>query len=206
MKGLNPLPAELFLLDLIQSRLRGPLLDALMPPVTALGNGAVLWIAWSALLLLLPRGRRAGAAMAAGLLLEAVCCNAVLKPLVARVRPYDVNTAVQLLIRPLTDFSFPSGHAGAAFAAASALCLSTRNRRGFWVPARLLACALALLISFSRLYLYVHYPTDVLAGAALGIAAGWCGCRIADRIFFFLDKRQRLHYITRKARTRHGGI
>ena len=102
-----------------------------------------------------------------------VCCNLVLKPLVARVRPCDINTAVQLLIARPDDFSFPSGHTGASFAAVSALCASG-NR--LWIPSLILA----VLIAFSRLYLYVHYLTDILAGAVIGIMAGWIGTKLAD--------------------------
>ncbi len=78
---------------------------------------------------------------------------------------------VRLLIEAPKDFSFPSGHTGASFAAAAALFFV--GSRG-WIP----AAVLAALIGFSRLYLYVHYPTDVLAGALLGIAAGWAACRL----------------------------
>lgn len=121
----------------------------------------------------MPGHRKAGAAVLAGLALEVVCCNLVLKPLVARVRPCDINTAVQLLIARPEDFSFPSGHTGASFAAVSALCASG-NR--LWIPSLILA----VLIAFSRLYLYVHYPTDVLAGAVIGVMAGWIGTKLAD--------------------------
>ena len=136
--------------------------------VTTLGNGGLIWIALAGILLLIPRYRKAGAAVLAGLALEVICCNLVLKPLIARVRPCDVNTAVQLLVARPDDFSFPSGHSGASFAAVTAL-YAGGNR--LWIPALLLAA----LISFSRLYLYVHYPTDVLAGILLGAAAGWLG-------------------------------
>ena len=155
------LSAELGFLDWIQANLRSDLLDGLMPVVTALGDGGILWIVTAAVLLLIPKHRKTGAAIAAALVLEAICCNVLLKPLVARVRPCGVNTAVQLLIPRPDDFSFPSGHTGAAFAAVGAM-FASRDR--LWIPALLLAA----LIAFSRLYLYVHYPTDVLAGAALG--------------------------------------
>ncbi|HJB76918.1 MAG TPA: phosphatase PAP2 family protein [Candidatus Oscillibacter avistercoris] len=159
---------EFALLDWIQGNLRNPVMDLLMPAVTTLGNGGLIWIALAGILLLIPRYRKAGAAVLAGLALEVICCNLVLKPLIARVRPCDVNTAVQLLVARPDDFSFPSGHTGASFAAVTAL-YAGGNR--LWIPALLLAA----LISFSRLYLYVHYPTDVLAGILLGAAAGWLG-------------------------------
>lgn len=108
----------------------------------------------------------------AALALEVLCCNLILKPFVARIRPCDINTAVQLLVPRPDDFSFPSGHTGAFFSASSALYFS-RSRLRF--P----ALVLAVLIGFSRLYLYVHYPTDVLAGAVLGALLGWAGCALA---------------------------
>ena len=168
------------ILDWIQANMRNPTLDLLMPAITALGNSGLIWLLLAGVLLLTPKHRRAGAAVLAGLVLEIICCNMVLKPLVARVRPCDVNTAVQLLIARPDDFSFPSGHTGASFAAAAAL-FADRNR--LWIPSLILA----LLIAFSRLYLYVHYPTDILAGAAIGMMAGWAGRQAVD----ILWKRKR---------------
>ena len=171
---------EFAILDWIQANMRNPTLDLLMPAITALGNSGLIWLLLAGILLLTPKHRRAGAAVLAGLVLEIICCNMVLKPLVARVRPCDVNTAVQLLIARPDDFSFPSGHTGASFAAAAAL-FADRNR--LWIPSLILA----LLIAFSRLYLYVHYPTDILAGAAIGMMAGWAGRQAVD----ILWKRKR---------------
>ena len=164
---------EFSILDWIQSNLRNPILDQLMPAITALGNSGLIWILLSGILLLMPKYRKAGAAVLAGLVLEVVCCNLILKPLVARIRPCDVNTAVQLLISRPDDFSFPSGHTGASFAAVSALCCS---RSRLWIP----SLVLAVLIAFSRLYLYVHYPTDILAGMLLGITSGWLGSLVSN--------------------------
>ena len=164
---------EFAILDWIQANMRNPIMDLLMPAITALGNSGLIWLLLAGVLLLTPKHRRAGAAVLAGLVLEIICCNMVLKPLVARVRPCDVNTAVQLLIARPDDFSFPSGHTGASFAAAAAL-FADRNR--LWIPSLILA----ILIAFSRLYLYVHYPTDILAGAAIGIMAGWAGRQAVD--------------------------
>ena len=170
------LSAEFVVLDWIQANLRNPILDLLMPAVTALGNGGLIWIVLAVVLLLIPKYRKVGAAVLAGLVLEVVCCNLVLKPLVARIRPCDINTAVQLLIARPDDFSFPSGHTGASFAAAAALYAS-RNR--LWIPALILA----VLIAFSRLYLYVHYPTDIFAGAVIGIMTGWVGAKLTHVIW-----------------------
>ena len=166
---------ELSFLDNIQSYLRCDFLDAVMPVITTLGNGGVIWIVCAVVLLLIPKTRKIGVVLAVSLAIEALCCNVILKPLAARIRPFDMNTAVQLLISPPTDFSFPSGHTGAAFAAASALFFC-KNR--LWIA----ALVLAILIAFSRLYLYVHYPSDVLGGILLGILSGWLGYTLVGLI------------------------
>ncbi len=109
--------------------------------------------------------------MACALLLDLVCCNLVLKPLVGRLRPFAVNTAVELLTAPPLDASFPSGHTAASFAAVFALRTSGSR---LWVPSLILAAAIA----FSRLYLYVHWPSDVLGGCAAGDSPGVSGATI----------------------------
>ena len=123
----------------------------------------------------LPRTRKLGLVVTAALVLEAIPCNLILKPLVARARPFTVNPAVELLITKPTDFSFPSGHTSASFAVVSALFF---RKERLWIPAGILAA----LIAFSRLYLYVHYPTDVLAGALVGILAGWIAVKGTEAI------------------------
>lgn len=161
------------ILDFIQSHLRCGFLDTVLVFITKLGNSGWIWIAVTLLLLLLPKTRKWGLAMAVSLALESLCCDMLLKPLVARPRPFTVNPSVTLLIAPPHGFSFPSGHTGASFAATSALYFSKSR---FWIPALLLSAAIA----FSRLYLYVHYPTDVFAGALLGCAAGYFGNRLTE--------------------------
>ena len=164
---------ELTILNWIQANLRNPFLDLLMPAITALGNSGLIWILLAGILIFMPKYRTVGVAVMTGLVLEVVCCNLVLKPLVARIRPCDVNTAVQLLIARPDDFSFPSGHTAASFASVAAL--KTANSR-LWKP----ALALAVVIALSRLYLYAHWPTDILGGAAVGILAGWLGTKLAQ--------------------------
>lgn len=107
--------------------------------------------------------------LAAALLFDAVLCNILLKPLAGRIRPCDILTEVELLIPRPEDFSFPSGHTAASFASVTALWLAGKKR---WAMA---ALPLAVLIAFSRMYLCVHFPTDILGGAVLGTACGWLG-------------------------------
>ena len=167
---------EFNLLDQIQQHLANDFLNALVPRISSLGEGGGIWVALSIRLLLFPKTRKAGLASGIALLFMLITGNMILKPLVARLRPFTVNTAVELLIPPPTDFSFPSGHTYASFASASAIF---RNNRKIGIPALILAS----LIAFSRLYLYVHYPTDVLFGILFGILAGWIGNLISNRVF-----------------------
>ena len=133
-------------------------------------------------LLILPKTRKTGIIVAAALLMDLILCNLILKNLVARVRPYDVNTAIAILIKKPLDFSFPSGHTAASFAAMTALFLAKMKKA--WIA----ALVLAVLIAFSRLYFYVHYPTDVLGGAVVGILSGIIGYAIVEKI----DKRRKV--------------
>jgi len=156
---------EFSILNWIQAHCASGFLDAAAPIVSALTNHGEIWIALAVVLLILKNHRRAGVILAVALVLDLIICNGILKPLVGRVRPCDINTAVRLLIRRPADASFPSGHTAVSFAAASALRTAGEP---FWIPALVLASAIA----FSRLYLYVHWPSDVLAGMVLGWLLG----------------------------------
>ena len=163
---------ELCILDWIQAHLRCGLLDAVLPVISWTCNHGELWILLALCLVIYKRTRRQGWTVATALVLDLVCCNLLLKPLIGRIRPFAVNTAVALLVPPPLDASFPSGHTASSFAAAAALWAAGYRRMG--AAALVLACAIA----FSRLYLYVHWPIDVLAGAVLGAVLGWAGAAL----------------------------
>lgn len=165
---------ELAILNGIQVLLRCEALDAVLVPVSRICDHGEVWILLAAVLLLFPRTRRAGLAVACGLLLELVSCNLLLKPLIGRARPFTVSPGMALLVRAPGDASFPSGHTASSFAAVWAL---REAGSPLWKP----ALVLAVLIAFSRLYLYVHWPSDVLCGALLGMAAGRLGAEAAAR-------------------------
>lgn len=166
---------ELAVLDWIQLHLRCGLLDAVLPAVSRLCDHGELWIVLAAVLLLVKGQRRYGLSVACALVLDLVSCNVLLKPLIGRVRPFAVNAAVELLTAPPADASFPSGHTAASFAAVFALKTAGSP---LWKP----ALAVALVMAFSRLYLYVHWPSDVLGGMALGAAVGWAGAKLAKTV------------------------
>lgn len=162
---------ELFILDLIQ-RLRSPLLDHLMILSSKLGDAGIIWITLAVCFYMRDETRNIAIVMIAGLITESVLCNLVLKPLCKRTRPCDINPSVSLLIKHPADYSFPSGHTSASFCC---VCVLYLCKCIFWKEALLLAC----LIAFSRLYLYVHYPSDIVAGVIIGCVVGevvykWC--------------------------------
>lgn len=157
-----------------------PILDTFMKSVTKLGDAGIVWIILTIILLLIPKTRKAGVYMAVALIADLIICNAILKPIVARTRPYNVNKTIKLLVKPLKDYSFPSGHTAASFASVSALFFAGRKKMAA------AALVLSVLIAFSRLYLYVHYPTDVLGGLIIGLLCGW----IADLILKKISQRK----------------
>ncbi|MBP3475530.1 MAG: ABC transporter substrate-binding protein [Lachnospiraceae bacterium] len=165
---------EIKVLDFIQT-IRTPAGDVFMSHITRLGDAGIIWIILAVILLIIPKTRRSGIIVTAALLVDVVLCNCILKNVFARVRPYDVNTSVQLLIDRQKDFSFPSGHTAASFASVTALYYA-RNRKLCTA-----ALVLAVVLAFSRLYLYVHYPTDILGGIVIGILSGYIGYRIVDK-------------------------
>ena len=164
---------DLPILEWIQENVANGFLDFLMPIITIFGDAGIFWIACAAVMLIFPKTRKTGLAMGVALVMGLLVCNICLKPMVARMRPlvYEVeklgNSAAdllhsgQLLVGKPSDFSFPSGHTIASFEAAGVLML---NNKKLGIP----ALVLAILIAFSRMYLFVHYPTDVLASVVLG--------------------------------------
>ena len=173
---------ELKILDFIREHLACPFLDAVMPVITSLANGGIIWIITAALLLIFKKTRKTGFSVALALLCGLIIGNLLLKNLVGRIRPYDLNEGVEVLIARLSDYSFPSGHTLASFEAATVLMI--REKR-IGIPTLILAA----IIAFSRLYLYVHYPTDVLAGIILGVFIGIFACKAVDLLYKRFDRK-----------------
>jgi len=175
---------ELAVLDWIQACVRTPFLDRVVPAFTQLSNHGEIWIAMAVLLMLWKKTRRAGLSVSSGLILDLVAVNMILKPLIGRIRPFAVNAAVQLLVEAPHDASFPSGHTAVSFAAVGALYASGSS---LWKPASVLATLMAL----SRLYLYVHWPTDIIGGVIVGWLCGWLGAKLVKLAAEALEKRKK---------------
>ena len=170
MNALNLFEARIVLW--IQENLRIESLNPLVRLITSLGDTGWFWIALTIALLLFKKTRRAGLCCAFALILNLIAVNILLKPLIARARPYSMLSQISVLTRLPGDHSFPSGHSSCSFACAWAFFRSMKRKWG--IP----ALVLAGLIALSRLYLGVHYPTDVLGGAAIGILLGALGARL----------------------------
>lgn len=152
-------------LQWIRSTFTCGFLDFLMPKLSLLGNSGAIWVFAAFVLIATRKYRRYGFVLLAGLALGVLTGNVILKNWIARPRPCWLDPGVRLLIAVPGDFSFPSGHTLSS--AIGATILTRTDRRFGWA-----AIPLAVLIAFSRLYLYVHFPSDVLGGMVLGVLIG----------------------------------
>lgn len=178
---------DLPVLDWIAANLWCPVLDAIMPVITVLGDAGIFWIAVAVLFIFTRKYRKTGIGMIIALTMGLVICNICLKPTIARIRPYDfkeeyLGVVVNLLIDKQHDFAFPSGHTIASFEAAVVILLGSKK---LGIPAMILAC----LIAFSRLYLYVHYPTDVIVSIILGSILALIGWYLAQKVMDKLPEK-----------------
>ncbi|MCR1935216.1 phosphatase PAP2 family protein [Clostridium tepidum] len=153
---------DIYILDFIHKNIANNFLDKIMIFITSIGNLGLIWIAISLLLLISKKYRKAGVLCILSLLLSSLIGEVLIKNLVQRGRPFTVIEGINLLIKAPKSFSFPSGHTASSFAVAAVV---GRNIEKFKLPIYILAIAIA----FSRLYLYVHYPSDVLVGALIGV-------------------------------------
>lgn len=168
----------------IQDVLRRDWLTPVVAFFTHLGDHGFLWIALCLLLLCFKKTRRAGVAGAIALILSLVFTNGILKNLVGRARPWIDVAGLAALVNEPDPNSFPSGHTSAAFAAAVAWW-QTMPRR--WMAAAGLVTA--ILMGLSRLYVGVHYPTDVLCGALVGILCGVLAGLVIKRLPWFEEEK-----------------
>ncbi len=157
---------DAMILDFICKYSHNTLLDRIMPIITSLGNMGLIWVAISIILLTNKRYRKTGIMVLGSLLITSILGEGIIKYLVQRPRPcVDIPVCKLLISKPLT-YSFPSGHTASSFAAAGILMREFRQYRAYIIIG-------ASLIAFSRLYLYVHYPSDIIGGIALGLFCAW---------------------------------
>lgn len=165
------------ILNWIQAHLQCEFLDHFFPMFTSLGEKGWFFLLIAGILLAMPKTRKWGAGLACGLLLGLVFGNLLIKNMVARTRPYDLVDDFIILVNRLSDYSFPSGHTLAAFEFLAVICMMPVKK-----IYKALAGILAFTMAFSRLYLYVHFPSDVLAAMLLGTLFGIIGVRIVTMV------------------------
>lgn len=164
----------------IHNNLQCGFLDFVMPKISLLGNMGAIWIITGIVLIFIKKYRKQGVILLGSLVLCVLIGNLWLKPIIARPRPCWLQRGINLLVNNPTDFSFPSGHTLASVT--SAIVLTLTNKKFGWA-----AIPFCFMIAFSRLYLYVHFPTDVLASICLGILIGsfsyWIGGKFVESSF-----------------------
>lgn len=169
---------ELQILHWIQS-IHQDWLTPVMIFLSGIGEAGIIWILISICLAFMPKTRRCGLTMMAAMAFSFLLGNILLKNIIARPRPFVADTTVTLLVPPPGEYSFPSGHTLNGFTAAvTVFC--------YYKSAGIAALVLAAAIAFSRMYLFVHYPTDILGGVALGVADA---CLVVFLVKKFTDRR-----------------
>ena len=168
----------------IQDNVRSDFLTPIMKVITHLGDKGILWILVTLALLWYYKTRKLGVRCMVSMVIGLVITNLILKNWVARVRPYELIEGLQLMVEKQHDFSFPSGHTTNSLACAWVIFRRAPKKWG--VPALILA----ILISLSRLYVGIHYPTDVLGGAVIGIGSACLSLALVPK----LEKRFRRQF------------
>ena len=166
---------DFFIINFIQENFRCAFLDAIMPVITSLGNVGFIWLLISVILLFFKKTRSLGFQLLISIGFAYVIYQWVMKPIIARPRPFTQNPIVELLIKAPKDFSFPSGHTACGFSFVIILFL---KKNKWWIPSLILAS----IIGFSRMYLYVHFFTDVICGALCGIIFGAISFYFSEKI------------------------
>ena len=164
------------LLSQIYNITHNGIFDKIMPIISNLGNMGIIWVAISIILLSNKKYRRAGILCLVALIVTAIVGEGILKNLIQRLRPFNEVPAMQLLISKPLSYSFPSGHTASAFAAA--FIISNQIKK-LVIPAYVLAATIA----FSRMYLFVHYPSDIIGGILLGTICAMGVLFISKRYF-----------------------
>ena len=172
----------------IQEHIRNPILTPIFKFITGLGNAGMIWIFIIFLLLCYRKSRKTGIAALITIVICFIINNIMIKNFAARPRPFTMIQNLQILIAKPTDFSFPSGHTAISFAVAGAIFFAGNKKFGIG------AFVLASAIGFSRLYLGVHYPSDVICGILVGLLTSLC----VSKVFVYSQDKLKGNVISSK--------
>ncbi len=170
----------------VQDHWRTGILDGFFKAVTHLGDAGIFWILLTLVLLCFKKTRKAGFFSAGALAGSVLLNNVILKNAIGRVRPYELIPELKLIIARAKDASFPSGHTAASFASCIAIVPNVKKRYG--IPLIIMAC----LIAFSRVYVGIHYPSDILGGFLSGLFLGIMANVIGNRVIKWWENRNAL--------------
>lgn len=165
---------DINILNFIRNSFSNPVMDKLMIFFTSLGDKGFIWIVIGVVLLFQKKYRRVGFVLLMALLVTSIMGERIIKNIAQRPRPFTTYPYISIIINPPTSFSFPSGHTASSFAAAFVL--------GYYLKEwRYIAYIFASLIAFSRLYLFVHNPSDIVAGILLGTLCALLTIKVIDK-------------------------
>lgn len=171
------MPFDFEILYFIQENIVTPVLSNIMIFASTIGDYGLVWVLIAVALICFKKTRACGALILCSLVFCLVTGEFITKNIVCRMRPCYQDMTINMLVNRPVSYSFPSGHTASSFTSASTIFYFNKK-------AGVLALVLALLISFSRMYLFVHFPTDVLAGALLGISGAIIVLLIYRKCFF----------------------
>lgn len=154
---------DISILNLIQN-LKSPLMNKIMTTITAFGNMGIFWILLIIIFLTTKEYKKMAKFMIVCMLVNVVIVNLIIKPAVGRQRPFEIVEGIKLLVLKPQDPSFPSGHSAISFCMLTTILFFSKSK-----TINIMASLLAILISFSRLYLYVHFPSDIFCGIIIGV-------------------------------------
>lgn len=161
---------DMQIIDLV-NKIQFPLLDKIMIFFTSLGNAGIIWIVIGIVLVLRKETRQLGVLLLTALFITAALGEGILKNLIKRERPFEIVNSLKLLIPAPISYSFPSGHTASSFTAFGVFYFM--NFRYKWC-----VLILASLIAFSRIYLNVHWTTDIIGGILLGLTVSYITCKV----------------------------
>ncbi len=174
---------DFYILDFLQTMARSPFWDKFLAFFTSLGD-PFMFVCYAALLLAISKTRRDGLMVSGGMLTGLLVGELLIKNLVRRARPCWLHPEVELLVKNPKDYSFPSGHTMTMTILCIILIYNHPKLAYGLIPAW-------LLLVYSRMYLYLHFPSDILAGIALGVVIGILTIKITPKIEKTIEKRKK---------------
>lgn len=154
---------DLKIIEFILRHMKNKIADKFMVAMSSSGNAGIIWIVMAFSMMLYEEHRLTGLMVILSIIMSAIVVEVIIKPIFKRNRPFTKLTHIDVDIAKPSSYSFPSGHSSSSFAAAFTIAAMSDD-----VNLKIIAFSIAGIIAFSRSYLAVHYPSDVIIGSILG--------------------------------------